>query len=106
MCLFHFGTEDERPCAAHFQVKIILEDLALPSCSPNKRRIICYFPIIVHRCLERVEAQFNLQQTPLKSQKLKEQWHTLDPLLREVCLNRIDKLATDILTNAAKVVDS
>ena len=35
-------------------------------------------------------------------QNLKDQWHTLDPSLREVRLNRIDELATDILINAEK----
>ena len=33
---------------------------------------------------------------------IKETWYTLDPLLREVRLNRIEELATDLLTNEGK----
>ena len=41
---------------------------------------------------------------PFKIQQLKEHWHTLDLLLIEIRLNRIDEIATDLLTNAEKNV--
>ena len=65
---------------------------------------MCSFPIIVHRHLERAESQFSLHHIPFKTQQLKEQWHSLDHLLRELRLDRIDELATDLLTNTEKNV--
>ena len=39
---------------------------------------------------------------PNKIQKLKEKWHTLDPLQRETRPNRIDEQATSCLISAEK----
>ena len=99
---FHFGVGDHRAYAVEFQMKIMLGDLSIPLCSPNKRRLTCSFTIIFQRCLERSETQFTLHKIPFKIQQLKEPWHTLDPLLIEIRLNRIDEFATDLLINAGK----
>ena len=60
------------------------------------------FPIIVQRHLERAESQFTLHKIPVKTQQLKKQCHTLDPLLIEIRINKTYELATDLLTNGKK----
>ena len=37
---------------------------------------------------------------PFKTHQLKDQWHLLTPLRREVRINLIDELATDLFINA------
>ena len=63
---FHFGVGDHRAYVVDFQMKSILGDLAIPMCTPNKRRLTRFFTIIVQRYLERTEAQFILHKTPFK----------------------------------------
>ena len=82
----------------------MLGNLAIPLCSPNKRRLTFSFPIIVKCYLERVESQFALCKIPVKIQQLKEQWHALDALLTKIRLNKIDELETDLLINTEKNV--
>ena len=51
---------------------------------------------------ELVEEQLQLHNIQLKIQQLKEQWHSLTPTHREIKLNSIDALTTDLLINAEK----
>ena len=99
---YHFGTGDHRAFVVDFQINIILGELSVPFCALNKRCLTCTFPIIVQRYLERVEAQDQLHNVPFKTNQLKEHWHSLTPLRREVRLNIIDGLATDLIINAEK----
>ena len=84
-------------------MKSVLVNLVILLWLPNKRRRICSFSNIVKRCKGRLEAQFNMNKIPFKIQQLKDQWNTLDPLLREVRLNRIDELATELLMNLKNI---
>ena len=88
---FHFGVRDCRVYVVYFQIKSTLNDLDIPRCSLNKRRLTCSFLIIVQRYLERAEAPFTLHKIPLQIQQQKDHCKTLDPLLIEIRLNRIDK---------------
>ena len=103
MCPYKFGAVYHREHAVDFQVKSILDDLALSPYLSNKIRLRCSFLIIAQRFLERAEAQFNLHKITTKIHQLKEQWHTLDPLSIEVLLYRIDEKITDLLVNAKKL---
>ena len=80
-------------------MKSDLGDLLVPLCSPNKICQICSFPSAVKRHIGISEAQSNIDKINFKIQELKDQSHTLDPLLIEVRLSRIHGLATDLLMN-------
>ena len=72
MCPFHFDVVDYRDYLVDFKVKSIPRDLALSLRSPNERRLMYSFTIIVQRCLERVESRSNFHMIPFKINQLKD----------------------------------
>lgn len=100
--LFHFGACDNRAYVVHFQMNSILGELSVPLHSVNKRRLTCSFTVVVKRCLKRAEDQLQFHNVSFQIQQLKEQWHLLTLTRREIKLNIIDELTTDLLINTEK----
>ena len=87
-------------------MKIIIDNLSLPLCSPNKISLTCSFHVIVQRLLEREELKLTLHKITLKINQLKDYWQTLDPLVIEVSIKRIDEISIDLLANFEKNVEN
>ena len=102
MYSFHFEVGDHRAYMVDFQVNSTLGELATRLNSPNKILSTWSFPIIFQWRSEIEESKFNLRKTDFKIKQLKEQWHTLDLLLREIRLHRIDELGNGSLINVEK----
>ena len=100
LCPFHFGVEDHGAHIVDFQLTSVLGELSVPLQVVNKRRLMCSSQIIVNRYLECAEQQLRLHNIPQKIQQLKDQWHSISTTIREIKLNSIDSLTTDLLLNA------
>lgn len=102
LCPFYFSVGDYRVCIVDFRLMSVLGEFPVLLQVSKRRRMICSSETAVKRYLTSAENQLQLHKIPQKIQHLIANWQSLPTSRREVSLNNIDSLTTDLLLHAEK----